>query len=43
MAAKCVKCSKNVGCSCGLKNGLCATCQAQEKQIKPQGPVTPSK
>lgn len=26
--ASCKKCGKNVGCGCGLKNGLCATCAA---------------
>lgn len=31
--AACKKCGKQVGCGCGLKNGLCATCaDAQRKE-----------
>lgn len=27
--ATCLKCGANVGCSCQLRNGLCATCASQ--------------
>lgn len=29
LKAHCSKCNKDVGCSCGLKNGLCSTCAAE--------------
>ena len=27
--AQCINCGANVGCSCQLKNGLCAACAAK--------------
>lgn len=39
--AACSKCGKQVGCGCGLKGGLCATCadakrkeEAEKAQVK---------
>lgn len=29
--AKCSNCGTDVGCSCQLKNGLCAACAAKAK------------
>ena len=29
--ANCVGCGNNVGCSCQLVNGLCGTCQVNQK------------
>lgn len=36
----CVKCGVNVGCGCKLTNGLCASCLAEQNQVKQ--PVTPT-
>ena len=33
--AKCNKCNKEVGCSCGLKEGLCASCRKPKAVIPP--------
>lgn len=30
--AKCVECKAEVGCSCKLRGGKCATCIAKEKE-----------
>lgn len=32
--AQCAKCKTKVGCSCSLKNGLCAACYSAENKTK---------
>ncbi len=39
---QCAKCSKQVGCGCNLKGGLCGSCQPKSTfntSVTPQAPV----
>ncbi len=40
--AACKKCGKSVGCGCGLKGGLCATCAAEALKATPPTPTPPT-
>lgn len=37
--AACKKCGKAVGCGCGLKGGLCATCAEEARLQLPTPPI----
>jgi hypothetical protein len=39
--AACKNCGKAVGCGCGLKGGLCATCANEANKVQVTPPLLP--